>query len=185
MHQTRLFYLIGPSGCGKDTLLQAIHQQGWPDLLIAHRYITRPADAGGENHIALSEAEFARRQQAGLFALAWQAHQQHYAVGVEIHAWLAAGFHVMINGSRAYLDEARRIIGQRLVPIGIEVAPDCLARRLRERGREDAAAIEARLARAKEFAAWRPADMIALANDGPLADTQAQLRRLLADYPLE
>ncbi len=54
----RLIWLMGPSGSGKDSLLSALRQQEHARLLVAHRYITRAANAGSENHIALSEREF-------------------------------------------------------------------------------------------------------------------------------
>ena len=57
----RLIWLMGPSGAGKDSLLAALRQREHPQLLVAHRYITRPASAGSENHIALSEKEFFTR----------------------------------------------------------------------------------------------------------------------------
>ena len=84
----RLIYLMGPSGAGKDSLLAALRADADSAPLVAHRYITRPADAGCENHIALSEPEFLRRRAKGLFALDWQAHQQHYAFGIEVDLWL-------------------------------------------------------------------------------------------------
>ncbi len=55
---SRLLYLMGASGSGKDSLLDALRQHLPTDVAVAHRYITRPADAGAENHIALSETEF-------------------------------------------------------------------------------------------------------------------------------
>lgn len=54
----KLIWLMGPSGSGKDSLLAELRQQEHEQLLIAHRYITRAANAGNENHIALSEQEF-------------------------------------------------------------------------------------------------------------------------------
>ncbi len=54
----KLIWLVGPSGSGKDSLLAALRQREHPQLLVAHRYITRPFNAGSENHIALSEHEF-------------------------------------------------------------------------------------------------------------------------------
>ena len=58
-------------------------------IAFAHRYITRPADVGGENHVALSRAEFALRRAHGLFAFHWHAHGNDYGIGREIHAWRA------------------------------------------------------------------------------------------------
>lgn len=54
----KLIWLMGPSGSGKDSLLAALRQREQTQLLVAHRYITRDASAGSENHIALSEQEF-------------------------------------------------------------------------------------------------------------------------------
>lgn len=104
----RLIYLMGPSGAGKDSLLAALRADADSAPLVAHRYITRPADAGCENHIALSEPEFLRRRAKGLFALDWQAHQQHYAFGIEVDLWLLQGIDVAVNGSRAHLPQAQQ-----------------------------------------------------------------------------
>ncbi len=45
----RLIWLMGPSGSGKDSLLSALRQREHSQLLVAHRYITRAANAGSEN----------------------------------------------------------------------------------------------------------------------------------------
>src|SRR5262249_59603141 len=71
-------------------------------VVFAHRYITRPAEAGGENHVALSAAEFKLRRERGLFAFHWQAHGNEYAIGSEIKAWRRAGLTVVISGSREH-----------------------------------------------------------------------------------
>ncbi|HKQ31163.1 MAG TPA: DUF1045 domain-containing protein, partial [Burkholderiales bacterium] len=72
----RLFYVVGPSGAGKDSLLHYVKERlgDHRSIAFAHRYITRAADAGGENHVALDEAEFARRESAGAFAMHWDSH---------------------------------------------------------------------------------------------------------------
>lgn len=54
----KLIWLMGPSGSGKDSLLAELRLREQTQLLVAHRYITRDASAGSENHIALSEQEF-------------------------------------------------------------------------------------------------------------------------------
>lgn len=115
-------------------------------IVFAHRYITRPHDAGGENHVALTDAEFETRLAAGLFALHWRSHGYAYGIGVEIEQWLAKGTTVIINGSRAYLDEALRNYPD-LLAVCIGVTPDVLRQRLLERGRESTEAVEARLQR--------------------------------------
>ncbi|GAL20638.1 ATP-binding protein PhnN [Vibrio maritimus] len=38
----KLYYIVGPSGAGKDTLIDAIRAEFPEDIIVAHRYITRP-----------------------------------------------------------------------------------------------------------------------------------------------
>ncbi len=104
-----LFYLMGPSGSGKDSLLRALRERLGPDdrIVIAHRYITREADAN-EASVALTPDEFRRRQALGCLALDWHSHGLHYGIGIEIEQWLARGLTVIVNGSREYLPQAWR-----------------------------------------------------------------------------
>jgi len=173
-----LIYLMGPSGAGKDALLSAIRQAGPQDLLVAHRYITRPPSPG-ENHIALSPAEFAVRLHHHLFALHWQAHHYDYAVGVEIDSWLAQGLKVIVNGSRAYLEQARRRYAECLLPVCLTVSLSTLQQRLIARGRENRQQIAERLSRARQAQRMLPHDCILLANDGALTETVAAFQRLI------
>lgn len=143
----KIVYVMGPSGAGKDSLLAYARGRIDPNLVVfAHRYITRPADAGGENHVALSAAEFAARQSAGLFALSWESHGLMYGIGVEIDQWLRQDLTVVISGARAAWPTAmtryRNAIG-----VVVNTPADVRAARLAKRGREDEAAIRARLAR--------------------------------------
>ena len=173
----RLIWLMGASGSGKDSLLDALRETAPEGVLVAHRYITRAADAGGENHIALSEVEFRRRREAGLFAIDWQAHQHAYALGIEIDLWLAQGLDVVVNGSRLHLPVVERRYGTQLLPVCLEVSPEVLNERLRRRGREGEQQIAQRLRRATEGA---PHTCIKLNNDGPLSQTLKQFLALLA-----
>jgi ribose 1,5-bisphosphokinase len=147
-----LIYLVGPSGSGKDTLISLARQQlgQEPDVCFAHRYITRPASAGGENHVALTEEEFLARQRAGLFAMSWASHGCHYGIGIEINQWLAKGLTVVMNGSRGYLKTALQNYPE-LCPVLIEVSPEVLKERLARRGRETLQDIELRLNRNSQF----------------------------------
>lgn len=177
----RLIWLMGASGSGKDSLLDALREKAPEGVLVAHRYITRAADAGGENHIALSEAEFRRRRETGLFAIDWQAHQHAYALGIEIDLWLAQGLDVVVNGSRLHLPVVERRYGTQLLPVCLEVSPEVLKERLRKRGREGEEQIDQRLRRAAEGA---PQACIRLNNDGPLDQTLNQFLALLAEREL-
>ncbi len=178
----RLVYLIGASGSGKDSLLTYARARlaGTDRVTFAHRYITRPFDAGGENHVALTEAEFDTRLGMGLFALHWAGHGHRYGIGDEIDQWLAKGITVVMNGSREYLPEARRRYPD-LCAVLVGVDPDILAQRLRARGREDEDAIARRVARAGTYAEL-PDIQHRLSNDGTLAEAGEELVRIILAY---
>lgn len=175
---SKMVWLMGPSGSGKDSLLTALRQQEHNQLLIAHRYITRAADAGCENHISLSEKEFTQRQQQGLFALSWQAHHQNYGIGVELDLWLESGIDVVVNGSRQHLKQARERYGDALVPICLHVSTDVLRQRLEQRGREAPHQIEQRLQRAAFYAPDLDHCLV-LNNDGSLLESVELFIRLV------
>ena len=165
----RLIYVMGPSGVGKDTLLAYARVQlaeaGLP-VLFAHRYITRAADAGGENHIALTQAEFAERSTLGLFALEWQSHGLRYGIGREIDLWLARGATVVINGSRGYCQDALAVYPAMGVVL-IEADNQVLARRLASRGRESEQQVRDRLAHRPAFELPEGAQFARIDSSGP------------------
>ncbi|WLI75282.1 ribose 1,5-bisphosphokinase [Kosakonia sp. H02] len=172
----RLIWLIGPSGAGKDTLLAALRQREHPQLLVAHRYITRPASAGSENHIALSEKEFFTRAGQHLFTLSWHANDLYYGIGAEIDLWLQAGFDVVVNGSRGHLPQAQAQYGDQLLPVYVQISPEILRQRLEKRGRESETEIAARLERA---ARYTPDGCLTLNNDGSLLQSVEGLVTLI------
>lgn len=175
----RLFYLVGPSGAGKDALLRYARPRLIErPVVFAHRYITRPADSGGENHVALDAQEFQRRLQAGLFAMAWESHGHAYGIGIEVDHWMAQGLDVIVNGSRAYLPQAHARYPEMTV-IWISAAREVLQARLAARGRENAEATARRLARAETFAPPQGMPVVAIRNDGALTEAGDQLLRVL------
>ena len=170
--QGRLFAVVGPSGAGKDTLIEAAAAR-LPDLHVVRRVITRDREAGGEAHEAVDTSEFLRRKRAGAFALDWQAHGLHYGIPADIDALLAAGQDVIFNGSRAVLGRAAARYPDLLVLL-VTARPETLARRLAGRGREDAAGIAARLGRA-DYALPEGLAVRRICNDGGLDDAIAAL----------
>jgi ribose 1,5-bisphosphokinase len=179
MAEGKLFYVIGPSGSGKDSLMSYARKRlaSKSGIVFAHRYITRPANAGGENHIALSEDEFTARVHSSLFAMYWESHGCRYGIGSEVNIWLAKGYHVVMNGSREHLHEAQKS-HPKLIPVWIEVAPEVLAKRLRARGRENETEISERLKRASVYQATP--DGIVIRNDGELQDAGDKLVQVIA-----
>jgi ribose 1,5-bisphosphokinase len=160
---------------------EALEQNSY--VVFAHRYITRPHDAGGENHVALSEAEFNARVARNLFPLHWSSHGMRYGIGCELNQWLAKGLTVILNGSRAYLHEACRNYPE-LKPVLVEVSTEVLHARLHERGRESAAEIEARLLRAREFEKLQHSKLLRFSNDAPLHETGPAFAELIRTQTL-
>lgn len=143
--QGTLFYIMGPSGVGKDTLLNTLRSRlEDKPVIVAHRYITRPATATGENHVALSRKEFQKYLLANSFALHWYSHDRNYGIGIEINNWLNSGLSVIINGSRAYLPQARELYPD-MQPVLVTAPEGIIAKRLHNRQRETKEEIHHRL----------------------------------------
>ena len=99
-----LVLVVGPSGAGKDTVLALarVALAGDRRFRFVRRVITRPADAGGEDHEAVSVREF----DARAFALRWQAHGLHYGIPLDVTDDLARGIVVVANVSRGVIAAA-------------------------------------------------------------------------------
>ncbi len=176
-----LYYVIGASGAGKDSLLSYARDRlplNAP-VIFAHRYITRGVDLYGENHVSLSREEFTRRAERGCFAMRWQSHGNLYGVGIEIEQWLARGLNVVVNGSRAYLPQASSLYCE-LVPVLITAEYGLLRRRLQRRGRESDDEIEERLNLAQSFEEQLTHPRLQrIANNGRLEMAGEELLQLL------
>ena len=168
MARGQLVYIVGPSGAGKDAVIA--HTRAMlacrDGIAFAHRYITRPVAAGDENHIALSPGEFRQRARGGCFALRWRSHHLEYGIGIEIDHWLATGFTVIVNGSRAYLATARQRYPD-LQAVIITTSPALIEQRLRMRARDTGDEIAERLARNAALN-HRIADAFVIDNSGAL-----------------
>jgi len=173
-----LFAVVGPSGAGKDTLLDEVRQMlnADPRFVFQQRTITRPAAAGGEAHRAVSPETFVAEEVRGDFALSWRAHELAYGLPMAMVGALATGTHVIANMSRAVVAEAVARFSPVCV-IHITAPDDVLRARLAARGRESSADQAARVVRAAEI----PADaaVIEIVNDGPVA---VGAERLLAAF---
>lgn len=147
-----LILVVGPSGAGKDTLIAGAAEALADDarFVFPRRIITRAAEAGGEHHVAQSPEAFEEAEKAGAFGLSWRAHGMAYGIPGAIADDLRAGRNVVVNVSRGVIETARQRF-PRLEVVAVTVSQGELTRRLQARGREDAAAIEARLARAGIF----------------------------------
>jgi len=147
-----LFLVVGPSGAGKDSLIDGAKAALKTDSRyhFPQRYITRPADAGGEDHIPVSDAAFDTLGQRGELLLSWHAHNLRYGIPAQVGEQLSEGLNVIVNVSRTVVDEARRTLAP-MVVLYVTVSEDVLAARLTARGRETQSDIAKRVARAREY----------------------------------
>ena len=179
---TRLIYVMGPSGAGKDSVLGWLRDKLPADLPVhwARRTITRPASAGGEAHEAIDTPDFVNLQNQGQFALAWQANGLHYGIRHTELALLQQGHWVLVNGSRGHLPQALQS-HPGLQVVHITADPATLVQRLTQRQRETPEEIQQRVARASAFVV--PPGAIEILNNGTL--DQAGQALLLALQQLE
>ena len=139
----RLVYVVGPSGAGKDSVLEYARMRlpANAGIIFARRFITREPGSAGEQHIPLSASAFERVLANGHFALHWDANGLRYGIGREISTWMSLGFHVVVNGSREHLPTALEQFQNTFI-VCITAPVEVIRHRLSQRARENDAEIE-------------------------------------------
>lgn len=179
MAEGRLILVVGPSGAGKDSLIAAAAEKLSADAsyYFPKREITRPSDAGGEDHIEVSVEGFHATRESGGYALSWEAHGLCYGVPAVLNQRIESGATVVVNVSRSVPDAVRgKYLNLRVIFV---TAPlDILAQRIASRGRESIEQVEARLLRAK-IAMPQGSDVTVINNAGALEDAVARFVAVL------
>lgn len=175
-----LVLVVGPSGAGKDTLINAarVALAGDARFVFPRRVVTRTAVAALEDHDSVSAEEFALQERNGAYALSWEAHGLNYGLPRSIADDLAAGRVVVMNASRRMIPVAMETFPGSQVVL-VEATPDVRAARLGGRGRESAAEIEARLRR--EVDVPMPG-AVRIDNSGALDDGIARFLAALRNF---
>ncbi|MBC05220.1 phosphonate metabolism protein/1,5-bisphosphokinase (PRPP-forming) PhnN [Thalassospira sp.] len=149
-----LVLVVGPSGVGKDTLLDAARDRLARDkqFCFPRRCITRPAGSVGEIHIPVRPEDFGQMARQGAFLLSWKAHDLGYGIPRHVLDEVEAGKTVIVNVSRSVIEDACALLGQNNIRVvNVRASSEALRNRLQARGREDALDIERRLARASAY----------------------------------
>ena len=152
----RLILVVGPSGAGKDTLLNLAKAAcaDDPGIVFPRRVITREASVSEDNE-AVSPDAFRQAQARGDYAMHWEAHGHRYALSRAIDDDIRAGRTVVANVSRTVVGAMRRAYANAVV-VSITAPPNVLAERLAMRGRGSDGKIERRLHRAVDDTSAAP-----------------------------
>lgn len=174
-----LVLIVGPSGAGKDSVLDGARARflGDRSVIFPRRFVTRLSSPASEDHVSLTEMEFAIAVADDAFALWWGAHGNFYGIGCSIQGDLAAGAVVAVNCSREAVGEALERFGNVTV-VEITAPADVLVSRILARGRETA---EEALRRVSRQVAPYPAGtrLVRIVNDGPLERAVDQFCEIL------
>jgi len=149
----RLVLVVGPSGAGKDTLIDLARAAcaGDADVAFVRRVVTRAASTF-ENNAQVSPEAFAQAQARGEFAVDWEAHGLCYALPGSVNDDIRAGRSVVANISRTVISTLRAAYAN-VVVVSITAPPEVLAQRLAARGRATDGPVGERLRRQVEAAA--------------------------------
>jgi ribose 1,5-bisphosphokinase len=144
----RLVLVVGPSGAGKDTLLNLARAAcaGDAGVVFPRRVVTRAASEA-EDNVQVGPDAFEQALAHGEFAMHWEAHGHCYALPRAIDADIRAGRTVVVNASRTVIAKMRRAYSD-VVVVLVTAPPDILAERLAMRVRGSDGPIEERLRRA-------------------------------------
>ena len=177
-----LILVVGPSGVGKDTLLNAARDRlaGDARFVFPMRVITR-ADMIGEEHVAVTDGEFDALAESGEFLISWHAHGFGYGVPMAVKDELAIGRHVIVNTSRRVVNQASEVWPHAGVVV-VTAEERALRGRLQSRGRESKQEIEERLARVSHVELPAGLRYDHLDNSGPLDQSIRRFMSILQSY---
>ncbi|HUN96937.1 MAG TPA: phosphonate metabolism protein/1,5-bisphosphokinase (PRPP-forming) PhnN [Bradyrhizobium sp.] len=152
----RLVLVVGPSGAGKDTLLNLarVACADDADIVFARRVVTREASAFESNE-QISVGDFRQARSKGAYAVHWEAHGHCYGLPRAIDDDIRAGRTVIANVSRTVIGTMRESYEQ-VVVVSITAPPQVLAERLAMRSRSSDGQLEHRLNRQVDDASAAP-----------------------------
>ncbi|MDO5680904.1 MAG: phosphonate metabolism protein/1,5-bisphosphokinase (PRPP-forming) PhnN [Pelistega sp.] len=180
----QLIYVVGPSGSGKDSIIQALAEQ--TEVTVMRRVITREPDSIGEDADSVDIETFDQMEAEGKFSMSWRANGLSYGIPLSLDEHLQTGQVVVVNGSRKYCETLNDRYPDALVVL-VTVDPSLLRQRLQQRNRETSLEIEHRLQRnalfeqtlLSNFSQWQ-LRFFMLDNSGELTQTIEQFHKKLA-----
>ena len=146
MRKGTLFTVVGPSGVGKDSILNAAKNK--VDAYFPKRYISRSAEVDNEDFIKVDQSQIDILLKEKRVAIHWYAHNNFYGIPIDIIYHLNKGTNVIFNGSRHAIKGYKQQFPE-LKIIYIDAKEEIVLERLKKRARENAKDIQLRLKRAK------------------------------------
>ncbi len=178
-----VFVLSGPSGVGKDSVMNCLRQEalGLHYCVTATTREPRPGEQDGVNHYFVDPATFQAMIDAGeLLEWAW-VHENYYGVPLnEVRRAFACGqdvfMRVDVQGAASVRKRLPNAVLIFLAPASLEE----LSPRLRERATETEAQVAARLETARqEMEALPSFDYVVVNRQGSLPDSVAAVRAIV------
>jgi len=180
-----LVVVSGPSGVGKDTIIDALRQRPRdPDY---HYVVTcttrspRPGEVDGTSYHFLGRERFAALRDAGAF-LEWaEVHGNWYATPrAEVRRALAAGHDVILKIDVQGAAAVKASVPDALLVFVVPPSLEALFRRLRARATETAEELEVRQRNAAiELARAGDYDHVVVNEDGQVERTAAEIDQII------
>lgn len=148
-----LVVISGPSGVGKDTIVDGLKQRGLPFhfVVTATTRAQRPHEVDGRDYIFVEEAEFLRMIEDGELLEHAMVYGQHKGVPrKQVRDAMASGKDVVMRVDVQGARTIRELAPEALLIFLTAASEEELARRLRKRRTESEAELERRLAAARE-----------------------------------
>jgi guanylate kinase len=184
-----LVIISGPSGVGKDTIIDAIRGRAHEYGHDYHYVVTcttrdrRPGEEDGISYNFLTPAEFARLREAGEFLEANEVHRHWYGTPRgQVREALAAGRDVILKIDVQGAQVVKETIPEALLIFVVPPSLEDLFNRLRSRATESADELEIRQRNAAiELARQDDYDYVVTNETGQVERTAALIDEIIAD----
>jgi guanylate kinase len=182
-----LVIISGPSGVGKDTIIQALRDRPRdPDY---HYVVTcttrarRPGEVDGVSYQFLTPEEFRSLQDSGGLLEANEVHGHWYGTPrAQVREALAAGHDVILKIDVQGAQQIKERVPNALLVFVVPPSLEALFDRLRARATETADQLELRQRNAAiELARQEDYDYVVLNEDGQVERTAARIDEIIAD----